>query len=116
MSQANTTNVEWQWSVRRVKINKVDGDLTNVVKAATWTLEAEYIAEDGDQFLRGYADTTEFTDPDSDAFIQFEEVDANTVVTWIESAEADRMDAIKQKIITKLNNEMGNEVETQLMI
>jgi len=116
MSQANTTNVEWQWSVRRVKINKVDGDLTNVIKAATWILEAEYIAEDGDQFLKGYADTTEFTDPNSEQFVEFENVNSNTVITWIESAEADRIDSIKAKIITKLNNELGNEIETQLMI
>lgn len=116
MSQANTTNVEWQWSVRRVKINKVDGDLTNVIKAATWTLNAEYIEDDGDHHFTGYSDTTEFTDPESEAFIQFEEVDANTVVTWIESVEADRMDTIRAKVVSKINDEIGNEIETQLII
>lgn len=114
MSQANTTNVDWQWNIRRVKVAKSQDGLTNVVKAANWSLEAEYIAEDGDQYFEGYADVTEFSDPEENVFVEFSLLSPNTVVEWIKSEESDRMTYIENKILNKINQKIGNEVDTQL--
>jgi len=111
---ANTSNVEWEWMIRKVHTT-TQGDLENVITSVDWTLNAEYIEPDGDQHFSGYSLTTEFPQANNETFIAFPSVTSNTVVEWIKSVEGpEEMDYIEGKIINKLNLSIHEETTKQL--
>ena len=111
--KATLDNVEWQLYIRRVSVNKTSPNV-GIITSASWSLEAEYIDDDGEQYLEGYADTTILAAANQDDFISLNNVSNDIVISWVESVEADRMDSIKNKIITKINKKAIEEVNTTL--
>lgn len=108
-------DVEWSWAIRRVSVKKSSDNLLNVITSATWLLEAEYIdVESKEQYVKGYADVTELSAPDENNFIGYDQITNDVVVSWIEEVEKERLDAIKEKIILKINQECGNEIDAVL--
>lgn len=109
---ANTTNVKWKWEIRRVNIAKQLDGLEKVLHMAVWTLEGEYIDEDKDQFMATYSGSTKFSSPDANNFIDFTDLRANTVIEWVKTAEADKLDYYQQKVLDKINNQSDNNANT----
>jgi len=113
-SIANTSNVEWEWNIRRVK-TATQGDMENVITSVDWTLNGEYIEEDGDQHFSGFTLTTAFPQANNELFIAFEDVQANTIVEWIKEVEGpEEIQYFENKILNKLNFSMVEEKTKQL--
>ena len=108
------TDVEWTWYIRRVKVRNSNGELTNIIHSITWSLEGEYIdPSNKEHYVRDYSTITELPEViDSSSFIEYDSLEKDNLVSWIVTNEGDEViSAHKQKIIRRLNEELGNSEE-----
>ena len=104
-------NVEWTWFIRRVSVKKTHNNLSNVITSASWSLKAEYIdLESKDQYAEEYLHVTELDFPNETNFIEYDNITNDIVISWIEIIESEKLNLIKEEIISKLNQEYGEEV------
>ena len=104
-------DVEWTWHIRRVKVRNSNGELNDILHSITWTLEAEYIdPSDKEHYVRDFSSSTELPEvTDTSNFIEYNSLQKDTLISWITSNEGDEsMSGHRQKIIKKLNQELGN--------
>ena len=108
------TDVEWTWYIRRVKVRNSNGELTNIIHSITWSLEGEYIdPSNKEHYVRDYSTITELPEViDSSSFIEYDSLEKDNLISWIVANEGDEViSAHKQKIIKRLNEELGNSEE-----
>lgn len=103
-------DVEWFWFIRKVEVTKSDGELNNIIESISWTLEAEYIDSDKDHHVRDYSTVTKLSKiKDSSNFIEYNNLTKDDLISWIIENEGNEViSEHKQKIIRRLNEEMGN--------
>ena len=110
------TDVEWTWYIRRVKVRNSNGELTNIIHSITWSLEGEYIdPSNKEHYVRDYSTITELPEViDSSSFIEYDSLEKDNLISWIVANEGDEViSAHKQKIIKRLNEELGNSEEDE---
>lgn len=106
---ANTSNVEWFWTIRSLKVQKSEDSLTNVVKEAHWQLEAEYIDIDTkEHYYKGYTGKTLLPSPEANNFVELTEITTNNVIQWIESIES-----TTEKVFSEHNSVSGLSYNTK---
>lgn len=109
-------DVEWTWYIRKVKVRNSNGELNNIIHSITWTLEAEYIdPSDKEHYVRDFSSTTELPEvTDNSNFIEYDSLQKDVLISWITSYEGDEsMSEHKQKVLRKLNQELGNSTEEE---
>ena len=109
-------DVEWTWYIRKVKVRNSNGELNNIIHSITWTLEAEYIdPSDKEHYVRDFSSTTELPEvTDTSNFIEYDSLQKDVLISWITSNEGDEsMSEHKQKVLRKLNQELGNSTEEE---
>ena len=109
------SDVEWSWSIRKVKVMKSDGELNDIIKSISWTLEAEYIDSDKEHYVRDYSKITELSQvTDTSNFIEYNNLQKDDLISWIIANEGDEfISGHKQKLIRRLNEEIGNSIEDE---
>lgn len=108
------TDVEWTWYIRRVKVRNSNGELTNIIHSITWSLEGEYIdPSNKEHYVRDYSTITELPEvTETSSFIEYDSLEKDNLISWIVTNEGDEViSAHKQKIIRRLNEELGNSEE-----
>jgi hypothetical protein len=93
-------------AVFTIKINAIRtatvGSHTNVVKQVDWTMTGE---QSGQRFELPH--TTTLADPDSQQFIELQNLTEADVVAWIEAKDAERIPSIKAHIQLVLDREIA---------
>ena len=110
------TDVEWTWYIRRVKVRNSNGELTNIIHSITWSLEGEYIdPSNKEHYVRDYSTITELPEvTETSSFIEYDSLEKDNLISWIVTNEGDEViSAHKQKIIKRLNEELGNSEEDE---
>ena len=110
------TDVEWTWYIRRVKVRNSNGELTNIIHSITWSLEGEYIDPcNKEHYVRDYSTITELPEvTETSSFIEYDSLEKDNLISWIVTNEGDEViSAYKQKIIRRLNEELGNSEEDE---
>ena len=110
------TDVEWTWYIRRVKVRNSNGELTNIIHSITWSLEGEYIdPSNKEHYVRDYSTITELPEvTETSSFIEYDSLEKDNLISWIVANEGDEViSAHKQKIIRRLNEELGNSEEDE---
>lgn len=110
------TDVEWTWYIRRVKVRNSNGELTNIIHSITWSLEGEYIdPSNKEHYVRDYSTITELPEvTETSSFIEYDSLEKDNLISWIVTNEGDEViSAYKQKIIRRLNEELGNSEEDE---
>ena len=110
------TDVEWTWYIRRVKVKNSNGELTNIIHSITWSLEGEYIdPSNKEHYVRDYSTITELPEvTETSSFIEYDSLEKDNLISWIVTNEGDEViSAHKQKIIRRLNEELGNSEEDE---
>lgn len=110
------TDVEWTWYIRRVKVRNSNGELTNIIHSITWSLEGEYIdPSNKEHYVRDYSTITELPEvTETSSFIEYDSLEKDNLISWIVTNEGDEViSAHKQKIIRRLNEELGNSEEDE---
>lgn len=107
-------DVEWSWFIRKVNVIKSDGELNDIIKSISWTLEAEYIDSGKEHYVRDFSSTTELPEvTDTSNFIEYDNLQKETLISWIIENEGDKLTENKQKTLAKLNRELGNSEEEE---
>jgi len=106
-------DVEWSWFIRKVNVMKSDGELNDIIKSISWTLEAEYIDSNKEHYVRDYSKITELSQvTDTSNFIEYNNLQKDDLISWIIANEGDEfISRHKQKLIRRLNEEIGNSTE-----
>lgn len=106
-----TNNVEWTWFIRRVSVRKSLDNFSNVITSASWALKAEYIdIENKEQYVEEYCSTSKFNLPSETNFIEYEYIDDDIIISWIQIEESESIGSIEEEIISKLNEQCGEEI------
>lgn len=108
-------DVEWSWFIRKVNVMKSDGELNDIIKSISWTLEAEYIDSDKEHYVRDYSKITELSQvTDTSNFIEYNNLQKDDLISWIIANEGDEfISGHRQKLIRRLNEEIGNSTEEE---
>lgn len=108
-------DVEWSWFIRKVNVIKSDGELNDIIKSISWTLEAEYIDSNKEHYVRDYSKITELSQvTDTSKFIEYDNLQKEDLISWIITNEGDEViSRHKQKLIRRINEEMGNSTEEE---
>ena len=104
-------DIEWSWFIR--KVMKSDGELNDIIKSISWTLEAEYIDSDKEHYVRDYSKITELSQvTNTSNFIKYDNLQKDNLISWIIENEGDEViSEYRKKLIRRLNEEIGNSTE-----
>ena len=90
--------------------------MTNIIHSITWSLEGEYIdPSNKEHYVRDYSTITELPEvTETSSFIEYDSLEKDNLISWIVTNEGDEViSAHKQKIIRRLNEELGNSEEDE---
>lgn len=106
-------DVEWSWFIRKVNVIKSDGELNDIIKSISWTLEVEYIDSDKEHYVRDYSKITELSQvTNTSNFIKYDNLQKDDLISWIIENEGDEViSEYRKKLIRRLNEEIGNSTE-----